>query len=135
MPDLAEREPARDGSDRAVRRWGSATAWCLLAGVLSQQLPLPWALVAGAFYLGAIIVGAVTVVLLLKSRPLRPVALSLVGSGVFLAGVMTLWTLVQLAFYPAFSDYDQCRRSALTESRQATCSDELMRHFELTPTR
>lgn len=141
MPDLAQREPARDSSGPGARpdarSSGRVLAWCLLGGVMASLLPLPWSLASGAFYLAAGVAAVVTLVRLVRGGSRRPLGLALVSGALVLSGLMVLGVLGQVLFYPLFSEAQTCLRTSLTQSGQDECEAEFRRSVLelLTPTR
>ncbi len=141
-PDARGAAPAgagpRTGGRTDPRTPGRALAWCLLGGVVASLLPLPWSLASGAFYVAAVVAAVVTLVRLSRAGRGRSVlGVTMVSAGLALALVMVLGVVGQLAFYPLFSQAQECLRTSLTESGQAACEEQFRRDVLelLTPTR
>lgn len=135
MPDLAEREPARDSSGSTARpdarSSGRVLAWCLLGGVVASSLtPLPWSLASGLFYLAGTVAAVVTLRRVTGPAAVRRGVVALVAGGLVLSLLMTFGVLLEIAFYPVVSELESCLARAITESGQDACQDAVMQRFD-----
>ncbi len=98
-------------------------ALCLVAAVVASGLPLPYSLGATVFLVVGAVAGVRALVLLVRTGGRRGVVL-LVSGLLGLCALMLLGELARLAFWPAYSDYEQCRSGAITESGADACEAE-----------
>jgi hypothetical protein len=101
----------------------------VVATLLAHALPLPWKVASPVLGIVAAVVSIIGLTRALRVKaPGNLRAIFVVGLVVSL--FLVLLSLAQVAFWPLTAEYEQCIRSALTQSVQDRCMVEYQQHLQ-----
>ncbi|MCV2395464.1 hypothetical protein OEB99_14195 [Actinotalea sp. M2MS4P-6] len=100
-----------------------------LAGLVTVQLPLPWAFAAPAFSIVAVVVGVRAVAAARKAR-MRGLVMVAVSTGIGLAAVIVMSFASVVALWPLQLELQECERGALTISAEHQCRADFQQGVE-----
>lgn len=91
-----------------------------LAGLITLQLPLPWALVTLVVAVLAVVIG-LRALSAARKAGMRSLVTVVVSAGVGFAAIIAVSFVSVVALWPLQLDLQECQRSALTISAEHAC--------------